>query len=231
MRTLNPAMKFVTLLCVTFVLAFRYQPVLNIVIFFLCMAALLISHVKPKTLGILMLPILLAAVGMFFTGYRFSADASMPVAAADFMISDSRVWNGIAQASRVLAYAGVGFLFTLTTDRILMVKSFEKQFHLPQVWAYGLLAAWGIFPQAVQEYKRTRAAFRARGISVFPVSPALLKPLLVKSVRWSEELSIAMESKGFSGEEKRTEYIQVKIRLRDWIFLIFCVTLTIFFRV
>ena len=26
------------------------------------------------------------------------------------------------------------FLFTLTTDRILMVKSFEKQFHLPQVW-------------------------------------------------------------------------------------------------
>lgn len=231
MRTLNPAMKFVTLLCVTFVLAFRYQPVLNLVVFFLCMAALPISHVKPKTLGILMLPILLAAVGMFFTGYRFSADASMPVAAADFMISDSRVWNGIAQASRVLAYAGVGFLFTLTTDRILMVKSFEKQFHLPQVWAYGLLAAWGIFPQAVQEYKRTRAAFRARGISVFPVSPALLKPLLVKSVRWSEELSIAMESKGFSGEEKRTEYIQVQIRLRDWIFLIFCVTLTIFFRV
>ena len=229
MRTLNPAIKFVTLLGVTFVLAFRYEPALNLAVFFLCMAALLSSRVKLKTLGILLVPILLAAVGMFFTGYRFSADASMPVAAADFIVSDSKVWNGIAQASRVLAYAGVGFLFTLTTDRILMVKSFEKQFRLPQVWAYGLLAAWGIFPQAVQEYKRTRAAFRARGISVLPVSPALLKPLLVKSVRLSEELAIAMESKGFSGEEERTEYLEVRVRLRDWIFLAGCVALTILF--
>ena len=229
MRTLNPAIKFVTLLGVTFVLAFRYEPALNLAVFFLCMAALLSSRVKLKTLGILLVPILLAAVGMFFTGYRFSADASMPVAAADFIVSDSKVWTGIAQASRVLAYAGVGFLFTLTTDRILMVKSFEKQFRLPQVWAYGLLAAWGIFPQAVQEYKRTRAAFRARGISVLPVSPALLKPLLVKSVRWSEELAIAMESKGFSGEEERTEYLEVRVRLRDWIFLAGCVALTILF--
>ena len=81
MRTLNPAMKFVTLLCVTFVLAFRYNPVLNLAVFVLCMAALLVSKVRLKTLGLLMLPILLAATGMFFTGYRFSADASMPVAA------------------------------------------------------------------------------------------------------------------------------------------------------
>ncbi|MFQ9915422.1 MAG: energy-coupling factor transporter transmembrane component T [Flavonifractor plautii] len=67
------------------------------------------------------------------------------------------------------------------------------------MFAYGLLAAWGILPNMMEEYKRTRAAFAARGIRVFPVSPALLKPLLVKSVRWSEELSIAMESRGFDG--------------------------------
>ena len=117
----------------------------------------------------------------------------------------------------------MGQTFSLQPVSYTHLKSFEKQFRLPQVWAYGLLAAWGIFPQAVQEYKRTRAAFRARGISVFPVSPALLKPLLVKSVRWSEELAIAMESKGFSGEEERTEYLEVRVRLRDWIFLAGCV--------
>ena len=50
MRTLNPAMKFVTLLCVTFVLAFRYNPVLNLAVFVLCMAALLVSKVRLKTL-------------------------------------------------------------------------------------------------------------------------------------------------------------------------------------
>ena len=93
MRTLNPAMKFVTLLCVTFVLAFRYNPVLNLAVFVLCMAALLVSKVRLKTLGLLMLPILLAATGMFFTGYRFSADASMPVAAADFLVSGRPPWR------------------------------------------------------------------------------------------------------------------------------------------
>lgn len=226
MRTLNPAIKFLALLCVTFILAFRYNPLLNLLVFVLCILLLLASKVRVKTLGLLMLPIFLAALGMFFTGYRFSAAAEMPVSAADFLLSDSRVFNGIAQASRVLAYAGVGFLFTLTTDRIEMVKSFEKQFHLPQIWAYGLLAAWGIFPQVVKEYRRTRAAFRARGLKVFPVSPALLKPLLIKSVRWSEELSIAMESKGFSGDEKRTAYREPKVRIRDLFFLFLSVGLT-----
>ena len=36
------------------------------------------------------------------------------------------------------------------------------------MFAYGLLAAWGILPNMMEEYKRTRAAFAARGIRVFP---------------------------------------------------------------
>lgn len=226
MRTLNPAIKFISLLTVTLLLAFYYSPKLNLVVFVLCMAGILCSGVRVRKLLLLLLPILLAAAGMFFTGYRFSADASMPVSAGTFLVGDSRLWNGLAQASRVLAYAGAGYLFTLTTDRIAMVKSFQRQFHLPQVFAYGLLAAWGIFPQMMEEYRRTRAAFRARGIRVFPVSPALLRPLLIKSVRWSEELSVAMESKGFSGEVKRTEYEPPVIHRRDWLFFLFCVLTT-----
>ena len=58
-----------------------------------------------------------------------------------------------------------------------------------------------------------------------------MKPLLVKSVRWSEELAIAMESKGFSGEEKRTEYMEVRVHARDWLFLIFCVALVCVFSI
>lgn len=222
MRTLNPAVKFLGLLLVTFFLAFRFNPALNLLVFVVCIAAMLLSRVKGKTLFWLMVPVALAAAGMFFTGYRFSASDSMPVSAADFLVSDSRLWNGIAQASRVLAFAGLGLLYTLTTDKITMVSSFRRQFRLPQVFAYGLLAAWGLFPQTVLEYRRTRAAFRARGIRVFPVSPALLKPLLVKAVRWSEELAIAMESKGFSGHEERTEYEPVRVRARDGIFFAVC---------
>lgn len=220
MRTLNPAVKFVALLAVTLILAAKHDPILNFAVFLLSVAAILSARVKPRTLGLLLLPILLAAAGMFFTGYRFDAGGDMPVRAETLDIGSSALWNGLTQASRVLAYAGAGYLFALTTDRLLMVRSFQRQFHLPQVFAYGLLAAWGVFPQMALEYRRTRAAFRARGIRVFPVSPALLKPLLVKSVRWSEALAMAMESKGFSGQARRTDFDPVRVRPRDWLFLL-----------
>ena len=220
MRTLNPAVKFIALLAVTLILAAKHDPILNFAVFLLSIAAILSARVKPRTLALLLLPILLAAAGMFFTGYRFHAGGDMPVRAEILDIGSSALWNGLTQASRVLAYAGAGYLFALTTDRLLMVRSFQRQFHLPQVFAYGLLAAWGVFPQMALEYRRTRAAFRARGIRVFPVSPALLKPLLVKSVRWSEALSMAMESKGFSGQSRRTDFDPVRVRPRDWLFLL-----------
>lgn len=222
MRTLNPACKFVSLLAVTLVLAAVRNPVLNLLVFGVSLLAMAAARVRRKTLALLLAPVCLAAVGMFFTGYRFSAGSSMPVRASGFLLGDSALWNGLAQASRVLVYGGLGGLFALTTDRILLVRSFQTQFHLPQVFAYGLLAAWGIFPHMVREYRRTRAAFRARGIRTFPVSPRLLTPLLVKSVRWSEELAIAMESKGFSGSASRTTFRPVRTHPRDWIFAVFC---------
>lgn len=222
MRSLNPACKFVGLLALTFVLASRRDPIWNLAAFVLSMIAILSSRVRVKTLLWLLVPVALAAVGMFFTGYRFSASGSMPVRGDDFLVGSSRLWNGMLQAGRVMAYAGLGYVFALTTDRIQLVKSFRRQFHLPQVFAYGLLAAWGVFPHMVQEFRRTRAAFRARGIRVFPVSPSLLAPLLVKSVRWSEELAVAMESKGFDGKEQRTEFAPVLVRARDWAFLAVC---------
>lgn len=222
MRSLNPACKFIGLLAATFVLASRRDPVWNLAAFVLSMAAILLARVRVRTLLLLLLPVALAALGMFFTGYRFAADGSMPVRADIFLVGGSRLWNGMLQASRVLAYAGLGYAFALTTDRIRMVRSFQRQFHVPQVFAYGLLAAWGVFPHMAQEFRRTRAAFRARGIRVLPFSPALLAPLLVKSVRWSEELSVAMESKGFSGKAVRSDFTPIRVRPRDWAFLAVC---------
>lgn len=220
MKSINPAIKLVTLIGVTFVLAFKYNAVLNLAVFAACIVLILTSGANRKVLLGVMIPILIAAVGMFFTGYRFSADSALPVNLETLHIGSSAVWNGLGQASRVLAYAGVGLLFALTTEKIYMIKSFQRQFHVPQVFAYGLLAAWGIFPQMMQEFKRTRLAFRARGLSSIPVSPAVLKPMLVKTVRWSEALAVAMESKGFESGGERTEYQPIRVQPKDWAFLI-----------
>lgn len=220
MKSIDPAIKFVTLLAVTLILAWKYSLILNAAVFLLCAAAMLLSGVSLKKLTILLLPISLAALGMFFAGYRFSSGGALPVRAEILHLQSSALRNGLTQASRVMAYAGVGGLFALTTDRIGMVRSFRRQFHLPQVFAYGLLAAWGVFPQMLREYRRTRAAFRARGLRAFPLSPAFLKPVLVKAVRWSEALSVAMESKGFEGSAQRTEFEPMLVRAVDYMFLV-----------
>ena len=212
MKSLNPACKLIGLVVPTLLLAGLHHPAVNLAVFAVCLAALLLSRANVKVLAGALLPVLLVAVGMFSTGYHFHAGAGMPINAA------APVRNGLVLGSRVLAFAGLGLLFVLTTDRILLVRSLQQQLRLPPVFAYGLLAAWGILPNMMEEYKRTRAAFAARGIRVFPVSPALLKPLLVKSVRWSEELSIAMESRGFDGRVPRTCSQPLRLRPVDVLF-------------
>lgn len=219
MRSIDPACKFVGLLMPTFFLAARPNLYANVLVFAMCLGLMLAARVRLRTLLLLLVPVALATAGLFMTGYRFAPGTGMPVNASSWFVSDSAVYNGLVLCSRVPAFSGLGLLFALTTDKILMVKSFQKRFHLPNVFAYGLLAAWGILPHMAREFRRTRAAFRARGQRALPFSPAVLKPLLVKSVRWSEELSISMESKGFSGRAPRTEFQPCLLRTRD---LVFC---------
>lgn len=174
MKSLNPTCKLIGLVVPTLLLAGLHHPAVNLAVFAVCLAALLLSRANVRVLAGTLAPVLLVAVGMFSTGYHFHAGAGMPINAAAQALTGAAVWNGLVLGSRVLAFAGLGLLFVLTTDRILLVRSLQQQLRLPPVFAYGLLAAWGILPNMMEEYKRTRAAFAARGIRVFPVSPALL---------------------------------------------------------
>jgi energy-coupling factor transporter transmembrane protein EcfT len=235
MSNINPSCKLVGLIVLSFALAFCHHPVLNLGIFAVCVLLILFSDANKKAFFIPMIPVVILAVGLFFTGYRFTNAASDVVNMEVLHVGSSQIWNGLIFASRALVYAGIGLMFALTTDRIRMVRSFHKQLHVPQVFAYGLLAAWGLLPQMMLEYKRTRMAFRARGIRVLPFSPSLLVTLIVKSTRWSEELSIAMESNGFAAQSQRTMFEPEHVKAGDWIFLaVTCVILPViavlFFR-
>jgi energy-coupling factor transporter transmembrane protein EcfT len=106
-----------------------------------------------------------------------------------------------------------------------LMRSLEQQCKLPVKFAYGLLAAWGILPTIQHEYRRTKAAFYARGLYPQAFSPALLIPLFIKAVRWSEALAIAMESKGFGEQPRRTRYYEMKVSVKDVFFVIACCAL------
>ena len=83
------------------------------------------------------------------------------------------------------------------------MQSLIHQCHLSPKYAYGVLAAFHLLPVIREELSRTRLAFRCGGISVTPFSLRPVFAMLVNTVHWSESIAMAMESKGFSGEEKR----------------------------
>jgi energy-coupling factor transporter transmembrane protein EcfT len=132
---------------------------------------------------------------------------------------DEGIVNGLLLAGRILAFAGIGILFASTTDRTDFVRALNQKIGLPPKYAFGLMAAWGILPNMALEYRKTKAAFRARGAARSPFSPALIIPLLVKSVRWSEALACAMESKGFDENAERTHYRSYPVGAPDILFL------------
>ncbi len=206
MRAMNPACKAIGLVTVTFFLLFLGGVYVNLAVFFLACLLTAQSGIGLKKLASCYAPVLFMAAVLFQTGWHFGQGARLPVSAASLGFTDSRLLSALALSSRALAYASLALLFALTTDRVRLVRSCEQQLRLPSVFAYALLAAWGIAPQMMREYRRTRRAFETRGARVSPLSPRLLLPLLVKSVRWAGALSVAMESKGFDAGRARTHY-------------------------
>ena len=219
MKRLNPAVKFVCLMVLTFVLAFRHQPILNFAFFALCIVGILSSGTDVKKLLILLSPILLAAVGMFFTGYRFSAGEGMPVNSNDMILTGSHVWNGLIHASRVLAFGGLGMLFAFTTDSMELIMSLMQQFRLPPKFAYGILAAYHFFPVVKEEYAVVGAALQVRGVKAGLCSTRRLFPMLVHALERSESLAMAMESRGFESGSPRAVAFRVELRPVDFLFL------------
>lgn len=226
MERLNPVVKAAAILAGALILSFTYSLMLNGLILFLSIVLLLFcSKAKKKTLVKILIPAFLAALAIFFTGCFFSnpgeasqlpKNASLNFALAS--ISGSSFYNGLKLAARILSFAFLGILFALTTDGEEFVQSLIHQCHLSPKYAYGVLAAFHLLPVIREELFRTRLAFKVRGIPVTPFSLRPVFAMLVNTVHWSESIAMAMESKGFSGEEKRTYYHVTKVHWYDWAF-------------
>lgn len=218
----NPAVKMSTVFIMSFALAFKDSTGLNLAVFVLVLMLILIcSRAEPRRLLYFLLPALFAASGIFVMGLyhgRGSGDAALSV----MSMGDSGIWSAVPYmaravtrgdwvsacqlSSRVLAYAGLGILFTLTTDKESFVLSLMHQFRLSPKFAYGILAAVSLLPHIQREYGQVRLAFKTRGIPVGALSPRLLYTMLVNAIHWSEYVAMAMESKGFCGDGPRSYY-------------------------
>ncbi len=189
---LNPLYKCVAVLAVAVIFSFTNSVMINLAVFGISMLAIVLGSKKFLRGLFILLPLVPVGVGFLVTGLYFGTGNENAG-----MISVASFETGLQLATRIFAFAGLGLVFSLTTNPTDFVKALHRQAGLPRKFAYGLLCALNILPYLKREYENSRLAIEIRGEKLHPLS---LKPVfatLVNSIRWSETLSMAMKSKGF----------------------------------
>ena len=94
-----------------------------------------------------------------------------------------------------------------------------------------ILAAFHLMPNMLKEYKNVRTSYEVRGIKTYFLSMNVIFTMLVNSIRWSECVAMAMESKGFSGKNDRTYLEVIRVHWYDILFSILTISFIITFMI
>lgn len=225
MEKLNPFWKAVTILVAGLLLAFGYSVLLNLLTVGICLFLLLFfSRAKLSSLVKILLPALLAAASLFMSGFLYSKGGQVPESASSLDFDQAvraagSLYSACQLSTRVLAFAFLGMLFALTTRSEEFIGSLMHQCKIKPKFAYGILAAFHLMPHIGKEYQNAVLAFRTRGIHTGPFSMKPVSAALVNCIRWSENVAMAMESKGFDGDHSRTFYHVTVVHWYDFVFL------------
>lgn len=223
---LNPGFKGLTIFLISLILSFEYNYYINISVFLICLILMLLSKVSIKRLCISFLPVIIMALGVFFTGYFYgneSATTDITDMTKIVVVMESAE-SGLQLAARILAYAGLGFLFVYTTDPRMFILSLMQQFRLAEKFAYGIMAAYNFIPIVKNEYRNITYAYRARGVK----RNLFMLPMLVTAIRSSENIAMAMESKGFQIGAKRSQYRKLETKMIDYILVVLLPLITLY---
>ncbi|MCC8106375.1 MAG: energy-coupling factor transporter transmembrane protein EcfT [Clostridiales bacterium] len=225
LEKLNPSVKMITVLVCVILLSVQYLVSLNVTVFLISLFLLtFFSNARMKQVLTILIPAFIAAFGLFVTGLYYARGSSINVTELESLSAvpyavraamSTNLYTAMQLSTRLLAYAGLGILFALSTDGEFFISSLMHQCHLPPRFAYGILAAIHLMPTMTREFSNVKLAFRTRGMRVHWYSLKPIFTMLVNSIRWSESVAMAMESKGFCGDAERTYYSVPKIHWYD----------------
>ncbi|MCT4782327.1 MULTISPECIES: energy-coupling factor transporter transmembrane component T family protein [Exiguobacterium] len=220
---MNPTVKFVTVTCLMFGLAFMFNPWTPLAVFIgTLVLQSLFANVSWKRWGLFMIPFLLTAIGTLWTTLVFGKASSGEVVFVLFgnNVTEENVMLAVTLALRVLAFTALSLLFTLTTDPKRFVYSLMQQGKLSPKIAYSVFVGFRFFPILKHEMMQLYETHALRGVRLetrldhVRHVPKLLIPLLAGSIRQAERIAFSMEARAFTGD-KRTTYEVVPVTRSD----------------
>ncbi|ASK61868.1 hypothetical protein CFK37_06685 [Virgibacillus phasianinus] len=227
---LNPSIKAITILLLVTLLALVFDPFTPF-LFMICTIALTFigGDINGKRYCLYFLPFSIIAFGMLWTTIAFADTPTHPqeeITLLGLTIPEESFVTALALSLRVLSVAALSLLFVFTTNIVDFILSLIQQLKLPPKIAYGVLAGYRFLPMMKDELLIIRTAHRVRGFDQAKTFRGKLDqykkfsiPLLASAIRKAERTAMAMESKGFTGEKKRTFYRSFSVSFRDWAFL------------
>lgn len=210
----NPALKLILTILVSISFMFSFSFKLNIILVLISFLWLIISRVSIKKL--LKINIFL----LFFASIFYLSVISFAKQNGDYSTIAS--YNAKVIATKTLVFAYLGMLFSLTTKNLDLLYSLKNQLKVPDVFVYGIFAAFNLFSDIKNQVNKNLVSFNIRGDKVSRYSYRTIVPLLIKTIYYSDSIALAMESKGFKNNLTRSVYYETKLQKKDIMFVVIC---------
>lgn len=144
------------------------------------------------------------------------------------------VYLGMAMSIRMMAIVLSFLVFLATTQYKDIILTMHRQLKLPYDYVFMFMTALRFIPAFLTEIKLVREAQATRGCLVDGNNPvikiksygAVAVPLVLISLQKAEQLAMAMETRGY-GSGQRTQYQEMLITAKDWLFIMLTIILTI----
>ncbi|HWR25623.1 MAG TPA: energy-coupling factor transporter transmembrane protein EcfT [Methanosarcina sp.] len=238
LHTLDPRTKIVAVMLLG-ILTFRIEDFAGIgTLFLLFFSLALLSRLPMKIFFRAVKPMLLFITFIFLAQVLFT-DGRVLASVWILKPSLEGLEKGLKLAGRFILLLLFAALLTASTDPSAITCGIERMLRpLPLRWlgisSFELATMMNIsiafLPLLFDRVERTKAAQTARGMDFvknpFRSIPALAVPLLRGVIRDSEELALAMESRGYQGS-RRTSMHELSMRKRDWLALLFIVLFSV----
>jgi energy-coupling factor transport system permease protein len=138
-------------------------------------------------------------------------------------ISRESALYGLAVGIRLDAMVGAGIVF-LSTTRVEEFTAALRRLGLPFPVSFAFSLAFRFVPTFADSAYTIIQAQKSRGLDLesggvltrLRRHVPLLIPAMVCAIRNTDLLAMALESRGFGGATKRTDYLEVRMRWTDW---------------
>jgi energy-coupling factor transport system permease protein len=175
------------------------------------------GRLAPLGLAILSLTVF----SILLSGSNADRSIAALVELGPIRITGPAVSAGLAIGIRVVVIGLTTLLVFGPSDPTRLADSLVQQWHAPDRFAYGTLAALRVAPILAGDWAVISAARRLRGIQprgavgrTRDLGDRLLV-MLVSSIRRAERLALAMDARGFDSGIRRTHFRELRVGWRD----------------